>query len=137
MTRFVRWLRKLRDKWFGRWDEGPAPPMRLTETVVMFTNLHPTASRAEWTRFAIEFARECYRSGYIRGYEHVERDPEFVEKLKAANPDALANALDPDWRFSPPVQLEEDPFAIPPMDEAASERERVEKLLQKAKEEGP
>lgn len=105
MTPLVRFLRRATEKLFGKWEEGPEPPQRLREIVVVFANMHPTATRQDWTTFAAEQVAEAYRCGYARGYEHAERDPAPFK------PEDLADKMDPNWRWAPDVRLV-DPLGI-------------------------
>jgi hypothetical protein len=109
MTPLVRWMRRVRDKFFGRFYEGPDMPARFTEAVIVFANTHPTATREQWTIFAQEHARAAYMSAFIRGVEYVERDV----RASWGNPDAVMDTYDPDWRWSPGVELE-DPLQVVP-----------------------
>jgi hypothetical protein len=132
LTPFARWWRKIRDALQARYYEGPQPPRRLNEIVLVFANEHPTATRLEWITFAIEHARESYRTGWIRGMEYTERSPEEQEAIRNADPDAVADGLDPDWRWQPAVNLQYDPHAVPVA--GPGERERVERMLNLVKE---
>ena len=103
MTPFLRLLRRWRDKYLGTFYEGEDAPDRLAVPPVLFAQMHPGATRADWVAFATEFAREAYRTGWVRGYEHAERDPQVVE----VEPAVLADAIDPSWRDEP-WTLDED-----------------------------
>jgi hypothetical protein len=129
VTPFMRWLRRWREKYLGTWFEGPEPPVRLAEMVAIFANGVPNATRSDWMQFAIEHAYEAYRSGYQRGYEHIERDPLTV----SPTPDELADAIDPDWRIcSDPIWLEE-PYRVPPTQEP-TEEETLRDLIARFRE---
>ena len=100
-------MRGIRRSWewlFGRWQEGPEPPVRFREYVVAWANAHRTASRLEWARAAVHFVEQAYRSGYVRGVESRER----MGFSKAPDPDAAADAIDPNWRFAPSIDLIEE-----------------------------
>lgn len=97
MTPFGRWLRKRLEKFLGRWEEGQQPPARLRDEVTSFANFNPKATRAEWLEFAASFAEACYLTGYIRGVEWAERDPEISPRA----PEQLADEIDPEWRNRP------------------------------------
>lgn len=112
MTPLMGWLRRLRERWIGTWEEGPDPPARLRAMVLDFANQHPRATRAEWTILAEGLAGEAWRQGWLRGYEHAERDPEWRPDVP---PEVLADWLDPAWRESEPVQLT-GPTAVVPED---------------------
>ena len=133
MTPLVRWFRNIRERIFGSFYDGPEPPDRLAQMVIAFALTNPQATRFDWTRFAIEHARECYRAGYTRGYEYIERDPDERAILTQLDPDALADALDPDWRWSPELDLNGIPKE--PVNEFVfSEREEMERLMKQVRE---
>ena len=75
MTPFARFLSRLAEKVADRYYEGPDAPQRLAEEVRLFRAIYPEASPDEWAEFAIRLAGNAYRSGYVRGVEYVERDP--------------------------------------------------------------
>lgn len=114
MTRFMRWLRNLAEKWLGRYYEGEKAPERLAQMVMTFANENPHATRAEWVLFASEMAEESYRSGFTRGVEYVERDPTFFDDL---DPDGVMSAHEPDWKWSDAISLEGNPEDIPSPEE--------------------
>lgn len=131
MTPLVRWFRNLREKLFGSFFEGPAPPDRLAQMAIVFANTNPTATRAEWLRFCIEHARESYRAGWVRGYEYTERDPDERAIISQVDPDVVATAMDPDWQWSPEVTLTEEPTEVI-REEQLTEREEMERLFKQA-----
>ena len=96
MTPIRRFLARAVERLGDRWYEGPEPPPRFAEYVTDFANLHPKANRGEWARFATKMAGEAYRSGFQRGYEHVERDPE--PGFQRLPPELVADQEDPEWR---------------------------------------
>ena len=128
MTPFVRWLRNAWQRSIGAFYEGPEAPDRLRAMVIVFANTFPNATRGEWVRFAVEHASECYRSGYMRGVEYAERDPEGW--MPGVPPESIADALDPDWRWSDPVDLIGSPDALPPPnhDDARETRDQYQRL---------
>jgi len=81
----------------GTWDEGPEPPARLREMVLLFAEAHPRATRREWADFAARHAGECYRTGYARGFEASVRDDDQKPWL-ADMPERVADQVDPGWR---------------------------------------
>jgi hypothetical protein len=99
VTALKRWLSRRAEKFLDKYYEGPEPPQRISDLVIEFANLYPTATRSQWLRFATEHAREAYRAGYQRGYEYVERDPDFFRT--DLPPDMIADMHDPDWRWRP------------------------------------
>ncbi len=133
MTPLVRWFRDVREKLFGRFYDGPQPPERLDKIVVVFSHLHQNATKRDWVEFAIAHARESYRSGWVRGFEHVERDPDERAIIEHADPDVMADALDPDWRWSPEVELSGERLDVPVPEMAPSEREAMEQMIKEAK----
>jgi len=72
------WLRrkhrKMLERYRGMYYEGPRPPLRIRDEILVFEHLHPCASNEQWKRFALQLARNCYRDGFVRGYEWLERD---------------------------------------------------------------
>lgn len=95
MTKFSRWVRNRLEHFLERYYEGPDPPARIGEAVIIFANLNPLATRAQWTQFAAEQARESYKAGWLRGIEYVERDPDWHPTLP---PEIVADMMDPHWR---------------------------------------
>lgn len=110
MTPFKRLSGRILERLRGVYHEGFEAPERLGEMVVAFANEYPHATRADWVRFASDHAAECYRSGYTRGYERVERD--FENAMPNNRPEDIADELDPDWRWSPEIVLLGDGEAI-------------------------
>ena len=105
MTPFKRWLKKAAEKYAASFYEGPEPPQRLADMVTVFANMYPNATRAEWVSFASGHAQECYRSGFVRGYEAFERDDD--PEWRHFRPEELADQMDPNWRWQPmPVVLD-------------------------------
>jgi hypothetical protein len=101
VTPAMRFFKRIAEKWFGTWNEGPEPPDRLMNMVFVFALEHPHATRGDWIRFSIEHAAEAYRSAYTRGVEYAERTP--VEP--GTPPDKIADAVDPNWRWGDEVDL--------------------------------
>jgi hypothetical protein len=95
------WLLERLERGLGRYEEAQRPPDRLREAVVSFANEHPKATRGEWIDFAARFAEESYGSGYIRGVEWAERDPEAFDPTTGFTPEELADQFDPTWRERP------------------------------------
>ena len=102
MTPFGNWVKRQWERWVGVWYEGPEPPQRLGEMVVLFANMHPHATRAEWVAFASGHAGQAYMSGYVRGWERSERDPD-VMPWRVSSPNTIADEMDPGWREGPSV----------------------------------
>lgn len=105
----MKWLRKAREKYLGTFYEGPDPPERLREMVIDFANHHPRATRVEWVDFAAGIADECFRSGYVRGYDYTERTPDWRPDVP---PEVLADWIDPTWKWQHGISLE-TPKGIP------------------------
>jgi hypothetical protein len=103
-TRAQKWLRGKLEKWAGTFYDGPKPPERLREHIIMFANANPKATRVEWADFAIKFSESVFQSAYVRGIEHSERDPDIDDGRLP--PDMIADQMDPDWRWRPEVVLE-------------------------------
>lgn len=110
MTPFGKLARGLLERLAGTFYEGPTPPARLGEMVVAFANENPNATRRQWIEVATEHARECYRSGFVRGAEWAERD--FKSRMPSVRPEELADALDHDWRWRPGITLVGDHGAV-------------------------
>jgi hypothetical protein len=87
VTRLSRAWRNLLERLLGRYYETDRVPTRMVQMVVTFANLHPQATRAEWTRFAALNAAEAYSIGYVRGLEWSERDVDRREP--SVDPEAL------------------------------------------------
>ena len=110
VTLFQKLTRGILERLAGIWAEGPEPPARLGEMVVAFANDRPHATRAEWVEYAQGLARESYRSGYTRGVERAER--QFWSSMPSVLPEDVADALDPDWRWSPDITLMGNPDEV-------------------------
>jgi hypothetical protein len=100
----IRRARRALEWLLGRWYEGPEVPWRLIHEVRIFAKWRPRATRMQWARFAAGLAEECYKAGYMRGVEYVERG----ELSRQADPDAVADQIDPGWRHRPAVDLSWD-----------------------------
>lgn len=100
MTPFARWLRRQWERLVGRYHEGPEAPDRLREMVLLFANAHPIATRQEWVDFAAGHAAQAYQSGYVRGWERSERDPD-AQPWREAPPEEVADRMSPGWRDGP------------------------------------
>lgn len=109
---FTKWLRNLFQKMRSTFYEGPEPPTRLAKVVLAFAHHNKNATRKEWIEFSIQFAEECYRSGYQRGIEWYHRDPE--QSKLPVDPDILADAESHDWQWTD---------GIPSQDELAIDKE--------------
>ena len=104
-TRLQRWIAKLAERVVGRYYEGPEPPLRLAEQVVMFAATHKDVTVDEWARYATALAGSAYRSGYVRGLEWAERD---LDKLDVGDPDVLASNEAHDFEWHAPEALTTD-----------------------------
>jgi len=120
-------VRGVLERMLGRLTDGPSPPPRLREAVIVFRVMYPTASIDEWEAFAIAQAEDAYRSGFVRGLEWSERE---LDNMDPDTPERLAEAASHDWSLaeSSPSLREmldkrydpRDPFAhVPPEDRAA------------------
>jgi hypothetical protein len=101
-TRLQQWIAKLAERVVGRYYEGPEPPVRLAEQVVMFAVANPHATREAWSLFATALAGGAYRSGYVRGFEWAERD---LDKLDVGDPAVLASNEAHDYEWHAPEAL--------------------------------
>ncbi len=117
MTPFQRLLRRMAEKYLGRFEEGENAPARIREQVVAFANYYPKATRSDWIEFASRFAGETYEAGYVRGVEWVERDPDLGKFPPGRSPEELADAMDPTWKgrpWWPGQELESSLEDVPP-----------------------
>lgn len=105
--RVKRWARQRMEKAIGVLYEGPQPPERLHDAARAFAALHPNATVPDWAEFATTLAQGAWRDAWLRGVEHIERDPDFFRD--DLPPDVVADMLTPGWRDSPPM-----PFPAPP-----------------------
>ena len=95
MVPVARFLRNTLEKLLKRFYEGPHPPRRIAEEVRLFRAMFPLATADEWEAFAQGLAENAYRSGFTRGEERAERDPQELV------PDALAlEAQTHDWSLA-------------------------------------
>lgn len=97
MTVIRRKLRDILERLLGRFYEGPRPPPRIREEVGLFALMHPHASAEDWAEFAVRFAENCYRDGFVRGFEQSERDPDRIEPEPDA---AMLDAQRHDWSLA-------------------------------------
>ncbi len=79
VTPAARAVRNLIEKLLKRFYEGPEPPIRLSEEVRLFRAIYPMATADEWELFAARLAENAYCTGYTRGVEASERDPQPLE----------------------------------------------------------
>lgn len=99
-----RGVQKLLEIATGVHYEGPEPPgRRIEERVQLFCLFNPQATAEQWRVFARQLAQNCYREGWVRGYEWLERgwsgpavDPERLTELEAH--DWSLAEQHPDWR---------------------------------------
>jgi hypothetical protein len=96
VTRLGRWLLHIVERVIGRYYEGPTPPRHVREEVRLFRVVHPHATADQWEEFAAMMAENCYRSGFVRGYEWQERDWPGPE----VEPEQLAEATAHDWSLA-------------------------------------
>ena len=99
MTPLAKFVRNVVQRAAGVFHEGPNAPERLGEQVLDFANENPKATRKQWADFARAMASQAWREGFVRGWEHGERDPD--PPWKNLPPELVADAHDPDWRWSP------------------------------------
>lgn len=94
MTPLRRKLREWLERFLKRFYEGPRPPARYRDLVLMFRRLNPDATADQWEAFAHGIAESAYQDGYTRGYEWTERDLDAKPKH---DPDVLAELHRHDW----------------------------------------
>ncbi len=137
MTILSRWIARRAENYLKTFYEGPEPPLRIADLAIEFANLYPTATRAQWLRFTTEHAREAYRSGYQRGFEYVERDPDFFVRHDRT-PEMVADQIDPDWRWRPVDRgiMVPEPDAVPKdePDEYEETLRHIKMSLERAKQ---
>lgn len=102
MTRLGRLFRNIVEKLLTRFYEGPQAPQRLSEQVVAFAVMHPTATREEWAQFATRLATGAYRDGFTRGFEWAERD---LDRLDVGDPERVAELQAHDFTWHSPGHL--------------------------------
>jgi hypothetical protein len=106
-----RMLRNMAQRIAKVFYEGPEPPKRIAVAVAEFVRASPHATQQEWSAFALHFAQECYRTGYVRGLEWSERDIE--RRDPAVDPEAFVEAAQNDMSFE---RDENDPPPITDVD---------------------
>lgn len=127
MTRAGRLLRNLLERLLGRYYEGPEPPARLREQVLVFAGSNRRATRAEWVEFAAGIAGEAWRTGYHRGLEWSERD--LVRRDPVRDPEELVRAMgEGDRWLDVPVDLDDPAEVVQEAPDVVRElkREQVE-----------
>lgn len=95
-SRIGRALRATLERIIGRYYEGPEPPPRLAEEVVLFRAYNPHASQDAWAEFALRFARNAYRDGFVRGLEWQQRG--WLEQ-QAESEEQRAERARHDWQL--------------------------------------
>lgn len=92
--RLTQFLQRVGDRLAKKYYEGPDPPNRIDDRVKLFMLFNPQADKEQWEQFARTLAKNCYREGFVRGYQWVERcwgGPEV-------DPEQLAEKQAYDWR---------------------------------------
>jgi hypothetical protein len=120
MTPFVAWLKRTRERWAGVYNEGPEPPQRLAQHVVIFAQAHPRATVAEWAAFASNHAAESYRAGYARGYEWSAREDMSAEKVTES--ERLAEEMRHAFTFDGVPMTVDDQAVVPEERDELAER---------------
>jgi len=103
------WLRKKVEQWLDRYYAGPEMPERYVEAVIAFANEHPRATVQDWVDFSTAWAKTTWRAGYIQGFEHDAREP---YEPPAVDPEVIADAYDPNWRWRPGIVLEGNRYRV-------------------------
>lgn len=121
MTPGGRLLRNVVQRLANVFYEGPEPPSRLYQLCDDFMQSAPEASPTAWSLFAKALAREAYQSGYTRGWEASQRDPEQMP-ANGMPPELIADAGGIDWRKNPitpsfehPNDVKPEVIEVPPM----------------------
>lgn len=90
-------LRTIAERILGRLYEGPDPPPRLRESVLLFRVMQPAANADDWESFAIANSEEAYRSGFVRGLEWYIRE---LDSLDPNDPERLADIARNEWSIA-------------------------------------
>lgn len=106
-----RMLRNMAQRVAKVFYEGPEPPKRLAVAVDEFARANQHATQRDWSTFALHFAQECYRTGYVRGLEWSERDIE--RRDPAVDPEVFVEQVQNDMSFE---RGENDPPLITDVD---------------------
>lgn len=94
MNPVARFLRSTLERLAGVFYDGPEPPPRLRDEVLIFRLMHPGASLLEWVEFASTQAESAYRAGFTRGTEWQARG---LAELPAEDMARAADAAANDW----------------------------------------
>lgn len=97
MNIVARLLRDTFERLTARFYEGPEPPPRLRDEVLMFRLMQPNASVAAWVEFAIGLAEQSYRSGFTRGFAWHERS---LAEQRPDSPERIADAEANAWSLA-------------------------------------
>jgi hypothetical protein len=100
----VRLLEHLCEQFY----EGPIPPMRFAEEVVIFAKTYPNATVEQWAEFSVRQVQASYRAGYARGYEWQARD---LDKLPSFSPERVADEMANNPPWTAPESLTSDELA--------------------------
>ena len=74
MNALARFFRDALERLAGSFYEGPKPPPRLRDQVLLFRLTQPAATVLDWCDFAVGMVEAAYRDGFVRGLEWRERD---------------------------------------------------------------
>jgi hypothetical protein len=100
IKRLRRYVRDMLVRWANRVDEGPAPPLRLSEEVVIYWAINPSASRHVLRDFACASVRNAYQEGFARGYSWKLQGVELAS-VGSMIEEQLASEQVPLWTRSP------------------------------------
>lgn len=89
-----RLLRSVLERVTKTYYEGPEPPSRLREGVLLFRLTNPAATPADWVGFASASIAAAYRDGFVRGLEWRERG--LLDK-PSDDADKVADAAVNEW----------------------------------------
>lgn len=90
-------VRGMLERALGHLADGPEPPPRLRETVLMFRVTYPAATASDWENFAIVHATDAYRSGFLRGLDWSMRE---LDEMDPDAPERLADLAAHDWSLA-------------------------------------
>ena len=91
-----------------RYYEGPTPPMRFAEEVVVFAKIYPNATVEQWAEFTVRQVQASYRAGYARGYDWQARD---LDRLPSESPERTDDEARNNPPWTAPESLTSDELA--------------------------
>jgi len=86
MNPFLNFFRRTLERLTDRYHEGPEPPPRLRDEVLLFRAMNPGVTVDDFVLFTTIAVNDAYKQGFERGYEWRERallDPENAAQRAA------------------------------------------------------